>query len=161
MKRNLSKRGRAEDVQSPTCSRGLLGLCPVSSAQWMRWKGRTTAPVPLGSNTRSPDGMRMFRNSAGQPGFSVARISDRTWKPAREPNRGCCWEDGHWHPEQMVLLLLLARHHEQGPPWGIWGRVRTLCSTSLTNSTCFLSEPAVFPSDQRPLQLSEQQQKLL
>ena len=39
----------------------------------------------------------MFRNSAGQPGFSVPRMSESTWKPAREPygqQLGHTWAEG-------------------------------------------------------------------
>lgn len=62
-----------------TRSRGLLGLRPVLGSQRLLWKGSTTSPRWSGSNTGSPGGMRMLRNSAGQPGVSTPTTSERTW----------------------------------------------------------------------------------
>lgn len=66
-------------LPSLTRSRGLLGLCPVLGSQRLLWKGSTTSPRPSGSNTGSPGGMRMLRNSAGQPGLSTLTRSESTW----------------------------------------------------------------------------------
>lgn len=78
--------GRRDGIVSPpsppaalTRSRGLLGLCPVSGSQRLLWKGRTTSPLRSRSNTGSPGGMWMLRNSAGQPDFSTLTRSDSTW----------------------------------------------------------------------------------
>lgn len=62
-----------------TRSRGLLGLCPVLGSQRLLWKGSTTSPRLSGSNTGSPGGMWMLRNSAGQPGLSTLTRSESTW----------------------------------------------------------------------------------
>lgn len=62
-----------------TRSRGLLGLCPVLGSQRLLWKGSTTSPRWSGSNTGSPGGMGMLRNSGGQPGLSTLTRSESTW----------------------------------------------------------------------------------
>ena len=66
-----------------TCSRGLLGLCPVLWSYQARWKGMNLWPVHWASYISSHFSISILCISIGQPDSLAIRISDVTSCPEK------------------------------------------------------------------------------
>ena len=70
-----------------TCSRGLLGLCPVLWSYQARWKGMNFSPVHSASYISSHFSMSILCISIGQPDSLAIRTSEVNSCPAMQQKK--------------------------------------------------------------------------